>query len=770
VKGALKQLVYDLESEQTEARLSQVKSVLLNREMFAGRQVVYWDANDYRWKSPTEDEIGAEAYQDLQLITNFYQGYVLIVMAELSQSPPRTAFVPERPKEQADIQLAHASTDLVNYINRHNKTDERLAYQLWLLCNDGSYATYSRFVRDEKFGIEEYEIRDGDREIEAAPAQAVCPSCGYAVPVESPEQAPPICPTCSAPMGPDSFQPPQMTTAANMVKQTRPAGKLIEDIVGMLELVIPSYEKDEEELGFLTWCREVHKSKLMAIFENVAQSIEAGGSVTDSSTSSYERQARLSLLSGWPQYTDGRQSLVTFRETWVRPYHFAKWKTAQPDLYAKLMKAYPDGSYVAFAGEQYCASRSEALQDHWTITHAYPGDGQYRQAVGSASVPVQRKYNKLDSIRMETMERGLSFYVVDAEEADADALRGQAEAGEVITMSFRGGKTAGNSIWQSEPAPLSEHVPRTLDDLSEKTMQHQFGAFPSMYGGDMGANDTAHGIAMERAAARGRLGLIYRAIKNGRARSDLKNLNLFLDPEKGATQDVQIAVLGPGSEYDSVMIDLQAVRGGKVQVEIEEDESYPVSLNEQREVLNNLVSNQNPIALSWFQGSIANNEELADKLGVATVLTIPGADARRKCYDIISKLIQSAPIMPPPPDPMGPPGPLGAPPMPPPPPEPSIQPDPILDDLHTYVISCREWASSEAGCKAQLENAAGYANVKAFAQACQMILTPPPLPGPPPGVHPGAGGPPVGPPGPIPPNGGGPGPTGPMAISPGPIQ
>jgi hypothetical protein len=284
-----------------------------------------------------------------------------------------------------------------------------------------------------------------------------------------------------------------------------------------------------------------------------------------------------------------------------------------------------------------------------------------------------------------------------------------------------------------------------------------------MYGGDTGENDTAHGIAIERAAARGRLGLVYRAIKEGRAAADRKNLDLFLDPQHGATQDVEIAVAGAGTEYDSVLIGLEEIRGGKVQVEINEDESYPISLNEQRDALNALVSSANPVALPWFQGSIPNNEELAEKLGLADVLSIPGADARTKCYDIIALLLQQQPIQPAP----GPPPPPGMPPQPPGPPEPSIQPDPVLDDLKTFSDSCREWAASEAGRQAQTENAGGYANVKAFAQACQLILNPPPPPPPmaPPGPGPGGPAPPPAPDGGPP----GPGPAGPIPNTPGPM-
>src|SRR5262249_50466739 len=156
-------------------------------------------------------------------ITNLIRGKIQIVMAELSQSPPRTAFTPLHAKVLPDVRLAKDATNIVKYMNQENNLDEKLAYEAWLLCTDGSFAEYWRFVRDLKFGIEEYQVEDGQNEVELAPNRAVCATCGYTEPADTPEAAVPVCPDCGAPMGPESFKARETVMQPNMVTKTRPA-------------------------------------------------------------------------------------------------------------------------------------------------------------------------------------------------------------------------------------------------------------------------------------------------------------------------------------------------------------------------------------------------------------------------------------------------------------------------------------------------------------------------------------------------------------------
>jgi len=80
---------------------------------------------------------------------------------------------------------------------------------------------------------------------------------------------------------------------------------------------------------------------------------------------------------------------------------------------------------VAFAGDVYCESRSESMDDHWRVLHALPGDGQNRPSVGDSLVQVQERYNVLSNMQAETYEYGIPPIYADPQVLDFDALANQ---------------------------------------------------------------------------------------------------------------------------------------------------------------------------------------------------------------------------------------------------------------------------------------------------------------------------------------------------------
>ncbi len=109
LQSAARELVFQYEMENQLARLAQIREVLRNREFWAGRQTIFWSQNENRYIVPTAEQLGVtddEYIQAVELTTNLIAGKIQIVMAELSQSPPRTAFVPTHAKDRSDAKLA----------------------------------------------------------------------------------------------------------------------------------------------------------------------------------------------------------------------------------------------------------------------------------------------------------------------------------------------------------------------------------------------------------------------------------------------------------------------------------------------------------------------------------------------------------------------------------------------------------------------------------------------------------------------------------------
>lgn len=95
------------------------------------------------------------------------------------------------------------------------------------------------------------------------------------------------------------------------------------------------------------------------------------------------------------------------------------------DTRNQLLALFPDGCYIAFAGDAYCESRSESMDDHWRVLHALPGDGQNRPSVGDSLVQVQERYNVLSNMQAETYEYGIPPIYADPQVLDFDALSNQ---------------------------------------------------------------------------------------------------------------------------------------------------------------------------------------------------------------------------------------------------------------------------------------------------------------------------------------------------------
>ena len=58
-------------------------------------------------------------------------------------------------------------------------------------------------------------------------------------------------------------------------------------------------------------------------------------------------------------------NLITFQRTWLRPWAF--FSLDDKSLRDELLQLFPDGAYVAFAGDVYCESRNENMDDHWRV-------------------------------------------------------------------------------------------------------------------------------------------------------------------------------------------------------------------------------------------------------------------------------------------------------------------------------------------------------------------------------------------------------------------
>jgi hypothetical protein len=782
VAAALRDLVQQFRQEGIVARRHEIKRIRQARLFWQGLQYAWWNPTDMQWHLPwdskSQDDNSLEEMPRYQFVTNFYQGFGLSFIALISQDVPATRFYPQSAQNEEDISAAKAASEAAALIEQNNKVQQLLTGVGYYLWTDGKIGGYVRFVADgQRFGFHDETVVE-EALVKLGEDAYVCSACGTETPAGS-DVAPPfrtagvsteaenaaglkpgvtltdkalnflpatICAHCGAPLTDADLRPAPSVSVPRVVGTRRvPNGQEVISIIGGLELNTPVWANEMHEYPYLQWQMEVHRAKLKASYPHAADKIETGapGDAEDV----YARASRIAVSQGLPvtHPGDALTSLVTFSRTWIRPWAFYAIEDKQ--VREDLLALFPDGCYCAFAGDTYCESRNETMDDHWRVMHAMPGDGQNRPSVGDSLVQVQERYNTLSNIQAETYEYGIPPIYADTQVLDFDALANQvAEPAAHYPARARPGQPLAAGFFQPAPAQVPPDMIQHQRELMGPTAQFLTGLFPAVFGGEMSSQKTAAGYAIARDQALGRLGLVWRRLKEFYADLMLLGVDCF---RKNRPEDAEIPFLGADGAFESKWIRLADLKGN-IQAHPEADEQYPRLKSQQRAVLQQLMASNDPMIQSTLSDP-ANLTFIKSAIGL-TELVVPGEDSRNKQLREIQRLLQAAPIVlhtgaassAPTAETSDAPNvgaPLGAP-LDGPSPEfgaqsqslgtplqtagstpsneivlPSIPIDDLLDDHTVEFGECRRWANSDAGQTARAQNPLGFANVRAHALA-----------------------------------------------------
>jgi hypothetical protein len=777
---ALRELVRQYREEGITARRHEIRRIRQARLFWQGLQYAWWNPNDMNWHLPFEqrfsDDRAIEEMPRYQFVTNFYQGFGLSFIAVLSQDVPSVRFYPQSAQSLEDISAARAASDVAALIEQNNHIEHLLTSIGYFLWTDGKLGAYVRYVADgQRFGFHEENVLEA-LEIPLGEDVYVCPQCGKETGLATQEEnrdpgewersaavgaqhAAPLlgtmsCTQCGAELSDANIRKAERVTVPRVAGTRRvPNGQEVISIAGGLELNTPVWANEMHEYPYLQWQAEVHRAKLKAAYPHAADKIET--SPSQGSEDVYARVSRLSVEQGLPSIHpgDALMNLITFDRTWLRPWAF--YSVEDAEVRAELLALFPDGCYVAFAGDAYCESRSESMDDHWRVLHALPGDGQNRPSVGDSLVQVQERYNVLSNMQAETYEYGIPPIYADPQVLDFDALANQvAEPAAHFPARARPGQPLAAGFFQPAAAQVPPDMLRHQQDLIGPVAQFLTGLFPAVFGGNMEDVKTASGYALARDQALGRLGLVWRRMKQFYADVLLLSVDVF---RKNRPNDAEIPLLGPDGVFDSHVIRIADLKGN-ISVHPEADETFPRLKSQQRGVLQQMFSINDPM-IQRALTEPANMGYIKNVLGL-TELVIPGEESRNKQLREIQQLLASAPIV----ISLHPSGAADIEPVPavgaqqaaPPqgdsaPPVslpasssantvaaerqrdalrgsgqagatvplvlPSVPVDQLLDDHAVEFEECKRWANSDAGQAARMTNPAGFANVRAHAEA-----------------------------------------------------
>jgi hypothetical protein len=728
LQEALRRLVFQFSTESESTRRQEIRRIKQAHQFWRGLQYLWWNERDQNWHLPFQEKMLGNSSLDsmprYEFVTNIYQAFGLSLVAVLSQDVPRVRFFPSSAQAEEDVAAAKAATEVSSLVERNNRIGNLIVDEAFHLWTDGKVGAYVRYVVDgQRFGFHP-ESELGAREVKIGSDTYVCPECGAETGAHAKKKGAaknaggPVrqgdgdggtsdasidelgvmsCVQCGALLTEEDFVAAETITVPSGETRLRvPNGQEVVTIVGGLELKTPPWANEMHEYPYLQWNMEVHLARLRAAYPHAGDKI---GPPVASGGQEYERLARLAQSQGGP-LTEGGDfniNLITFQRTWLRPWAF--FALDDKELRDQLLQLFPDGAYVAFAGDVYCEARGENMDDHWRVLHALPGDGSSgRPALGDALISVQERFNTLSNLQMETYEYGIPPIYADSEVLDFDSLQNQtAEPGSHYPARAKAGQSLAAGFFQPAAAEVPPDLAEHAASLMGPVAQFLTGAFPALFGGAMANNETASGYAMARDQAMGRIGLVWRRMKFFHADVMLLAVDCF---RRNRPNDVEVTLLGAGAAFESQWIRLADLKGNLFSYP-ETDEQYPTLWSQQRTVLLQLMGSSDP----QMQAVLAHPENMAlvKRLIGLEELVVPDEESRTKQYREISQLVAEVPvvrrddgsgvelILP------------------------SIVPDEFADNHAVELEICMRWFSSDAGQVAKIDAPTGYANVKAHA-------------------------------------------------------
>ncbi|MGH9776565.1 MAG: hypothetical protein ACRD50_16660 [Candidatus Acidiferrales bacterium] len=723
LQETLRRLVLEFSTESDHARRGEIRRVKQAHQYWRGLQYLWWSERDQNWHLPFEqkitDQTSVEDLPRYEFVTNIYQAFGLSIMAVLSQDVPRARFFPQSAQSEDDLATARAASEVAKLIEQNNRVGNLIVDEAFHLWTGGKVGAYVRFVVDgQRFGFHP-EAEMTARQVKLGEDLWRCQTCGQesparplaaaivlpGVPAASSMPGPtgqgialPMCATCGSQFVSEDFIPADVVTVPSLETRARcPNGQEVISIVGALELKTPPWANEMHEYPYMQWNMEVHQARLRAAYPHAANKI--GPPVAPGASAQYERLARLAQSQGGPLTEGGdfNVNLITFQRTWLRPWAF--YQLEDKVLRDALLELFPDGCYVALAGDAYCESRNESMDEHWRVMHALPGDGSSgRPAIGDSLISVQERFNTLSNLQIETYEYGIPPIYADSEVLDFDALQNtSAEPGAHYPAKAKPGQSLAAGFFQPAPAQIPPDLAEHAANLMGPVAQFLTGAFPALFGGALTNNDTASGYAMARDQAMGRIGLVWRRMKFFHADVMALAVDCF---RRNRANDVEVTLLGAGSAFESKWIRLADLKGNLFAYP-ETDEQFPTLWAQQRGVLMQLMSSSDP----QIQQVLAAPENLAllKRLIGLEDLVIPNEESRVKQAREIAQLLMEHPAVQSD-------APTGHETI-----VPSMLPDAFTDNHAVELETCKRWFSSDAGQLAKIDQPAGYMNVRAHA-------------------------------------------------------
>lgn len=603
--SAVKSLLKKVKMRDQPARREEILRVWEAELFWRGYQHLLPARTGFGWEFAGVGSGYGAGEQNNQSIfdTNFYLIYGMSVVNALTRKAPKVRFEAVCPTNDADITAACAANKLIDLINRNNKMLSLMHEMARFLYTDGRCSFYTRYVKDgQRFGFGKLDEPEN--------------------PEEASEEEAGTAPKPKKPKGGD------------------PRGMVVTTVHGALEVKYPVKANSQSECGYLVWAREVDVSVGKGMYPKKADKIipSIGGS------DDIDRLARVNVRLGVEDNfvtSDSQQYDTTIESVWFRDCTLLEIDDEQTRDELLEMSA-GKGLRFTFCGgnNEFLEAKQESMDDHWVLCHALPGDGMHRPGLGSPYIPIQKQVNTLYELRQDYLIRGIPMKFLDSDMFDTENLAKQPQ----LPGAFR-------PITADPIRPVSDFMgveptlqyptglDAAIDDMGKgQTAQLMTGVFPALSGDDAGqVSETMGGLAMQRDAALGRIGITWRYVKEAIACVTMQSVQCL-----ALNHDEDIYTSGSKNGAAPILVELQDLKG-KYICEPSVDDNYPQSYTEEQHRVEDLyqAAGANPEL-----GDIVdhpNNYKLFKKATGLTELYVPKEESMEKQLGEIEDLKKSGP-------------------------------------------------------------------------------------------------------------------------------
>lgn len=604
------------------------------------------------WIIPGESTgYGPSMQMDLSLLpTNIYSARAQMIIAALTRTVPNVRFAPQRADSDAQITAAESGEKFIKVIARNNDLIQIQTDGSRYLWTDGRFLYWSRFVKDgQRFGWEEDDEPDdlvpeneegpAPTPVEGAAAAATPESAETAQEGTGPEGAQGAVASEIAPSNEEEKQetPEEEEEEEEKPVKRTPRGQEVRTAHGKLEVKLtPMMANDLSEVDVLQYETEVDVSRAKGMFPWVCDDIKAA--TNQAAMGEIARLARQNVKLGMQSTyvtSDSIAADVTIQRTWMRPSYLME--IADETKRDELIEMFPNGCYVVYAGDTFCFARNESIDDSWALAQAYSGDGQNRNAMGTSTMPIQKRLNNWLDLMNDGFVRTIPKKWMDSKAFAVEAIRQQTNVpGDIGAFKRQPGTPVSELIFVEPAINMPQSLPDFIKEYSGPLAELLSGAYPALAGGDVGTADSGVAIATQRDSALGRLAPTWHSMKNAEATS-MKQLVRWA----AKCRDKSINERIPGGETITLEInDLKA----NIMVFAESDENFPETYTQRKNAIMQIFNDvqKNPMLQEVFFNA-ANLEFLQNMMGLSDFY-IPQVASRNKQLGEIEVMLKTIPV------------------------------------------------------------------------------------------------------------------------------